>query len=290
MGSESASWQQTLKNTVVFSGMALHTGGRATARIEPAPADHGICFIREDVGDDIAVPAHIRYARDVQRATTIGVDEQHYVVLVEHILSALFGLGIDNARVIMDGPEPPVLDGSAREIVVKIQEAGIKRLRKKVQTYTVREPVWSRAGDSFLAFLPGNEKALRLTCTVSYGVSQLDTQYFSVVLDAERYRQELAPARTFCENYEEIANLMRMGLIRGASLDNAMVICDGAIVCKEGMRFTNELVRHKMLDIVGDLALLGRRLQGDIIACLPGHSLNVSLARRIDENDLLIPT
>ncbi len=280
MAKRKAERQRTLKKEVRYSGIALHTGVRAHLKLLPAPANSGITLRRIDVPGKPEGPALATNVTDVQRATTLTCGDSH-VQLVEHVFAALYGMGVDNAVIEMDGPEPPVGDGSALPYTELIEEAGTKTQRPNRRYCVVDRPFHQRLDDCQLILLPAAEPGFRITCTVSYGVSELDTQFLSVRVDENTFRNQLAPARTFCENYEVIEGLMKAGLIRGASLDNAMVVRDGAIISKDGLRFDDELVRHKMLDIVGDLSLIGRRIHGEIVAVKPGHPLNVALAKKI---------
>ena len=271
--------QQTLGGVARYSGIALHTGARAHLVLKPAPANSGIRIVRADVPGRPAGPALATRVIEVQRATTIGVGKSP-VHTVEHVLAALYALGVDNAEVEMDGSEPPVADGSAKPFVDLINAVGLAPQEAARQYCVITEPIWVAQGDSRLVLLP-YDGGLRLACTVSYPTTPLGTQYLSLDLTPESFTRELSPARTFCEEYDILDNLMKAGLVRGASLDNGSVVKDGAIVSKDGLRYPNEFVRHKLLDIVGDLSLIGRRLRGQVIAIKPGHQLNVTLAQKL---------
>ena len=197
---------------------------------------------------------------------------------VEHVLAALYAGGIDNARLDMDGPEPPIADGSSAPYVTLLRQAGIVEQALPRRYLRIRRPQFIEQGGSKLVIVP--DDAYRVSCTVKYGVSLLDTQYLSLAVTADSFAAELSQARTFCL-YEEIAALMSRNLIRGGSLDNAVVLKDGAILSSNGLRYPDEFVRHKMLDIVGDLSLVGRRLLGQVIAVKPGHPLNVTMAQHL---------
>ncbi|OVE81029.1 hypothetical protein BVY04_04250 [bacterium M21] len=201
--------------------------------------------------------------------------------MVEHIIAELYAMNIVNAIIALDGPEPPVGDGSSLPYVELLQKAGVVEQDAPAEFCRIETPIWVEKDDSRLIFLPHDEDTFRITCTVHYGVCKMDTQYLSLEINEETFTKELAPARTFCEDYAQVEFLMKAGLIRGASLDNAMVVRDGAIISKDGLRFDDELVRHKMLDIVGDLSLIGRRLRGHLIAIKPGHPLNVEMAQTL---------
>jgi UDP-3-O-[3-hydroxymyristoyl] N-acetylglucosamine deacetylase/3-hydroxyacyl-[acyl-carrier-protein] dehydratase len=269
--------QTTLRTTAGISGIALHTGSRVNLTLHPAPAGSGIRFRRVDLPGRPEVQATIDQVVSTQMATTIA-DGDAKVHTVEHVLAALSGMGIDNALVEMGGPEPPIVDGSARPFVDLITSAGIRE-QSAARTYVeVPAPVFIEANDSRLVLLP--DACLRICCTVKYGATPLDCQYLSVAITPETFAHELCDARTFCL-YEWIEPLIAANLIGGASLDNAVVIKGGAIFSKDGLRYPDELVRHKVLDIVGDLSLLGCRLRGQLIAIKPGHTIDVALVRRL---------
>ncbi len=272
-------YQRTLKSSTRYSGITLHTGVRARITLTPAPENSGITVVRVDLPGAPGVRALATNVVDVERATTIA-DGAAAVHTVEHVLAALYACEVDNAVIEMDGPEPPIADGSSEPFVNMILKAGTKRQRAKRTVYRVTEPVYIELGPSKLIVLPCTE--YRISCTVKYGDSMMDTQYLSLPVNTETFVNEMAKARTFCL-YDEIEGLMTKGLIRGGSLDNAVVLRNGAIICKEGLRYADEFVRHKMLDIVGDLSLTGCRFVGEIIAIKPGHPSNVALARKLME-------
>jgi UDP-3-O-acyl N-acetylglucosamine deacetylase len=269
--------QNTLTNSCRYSGITLHTGVRAHISFNPAAANSGVNLVRVDLPHRPRIRALATNVTDVQRATTIANGEAQ-IHTVEHVLAALYACGIDNVEIEMDGPEPPIADGSSAPYIELIMAAGITALKATPVYFRVTEPFYISQGESKLIALPSPE--YRLTCTVKYGASLMDTQYLSLAIDQHSFIQDLSKARTFCL-YPEIEPLMRKGLIRGGSLDNAVVVKDGAIICKEGLRYPDEFVRHKMLDIIGDLSLSGCRIQGEIIAIKPGHPSNVAMAQKI---------
>ena len=257
--------QVTLKESVHFSGIALHTGIRAHLQLHPAPADTGIVIQRSDVDGKPRVQASAKNVVDVQRATTLSCGGEP-VHTVEHVLAALYAGGVDNAILELDGPEPPIVDGSSRPFMDLIRKAGLKRLQKNRHVCRIEEPIWVEEGESKIIILPYED--YRISSTVQYGASRMDTQYRSFVVEDQVFYDELSLARTFCL-YEEIEYLMKAQLIRGGSLDNAVVIKGDSIFSKDGLRYPDEFVRHKMLDIVGDLSLVGQRLIGHVIAIKP---------------------
>ncbi len=269
--------QKTITKECRYSGITLHTGVRAHITFKPAAVDSGIKLIRVDLPQRPRIAALASNVTNVQRATTIANGDAQ-IHTVEHVLAALYACGIDNVEIEMDGPEPPIADGSSAPYIDLLLAAGPQSLAAAPRYFTVTEPFYIAQGESKLIALPAS--GFRITCTVKYGASLMDTQYLSLAIDQNSFVQELSRARTFCL-YAEIEPLMKKGLIRGGSLDNAVVVKDGAIICKEGLRYPDEFVRHKMLDIVGDLSLTGRRINGEIIAIKPGHPTNVAMAQKI---------
>ncbi len=269
--------QRTLGGSASISGIALHTGDRVNLTMRPAPADTGILFRRTDLPGSPEVLAHASNVTGTQRGTTITTGPAS-VHTVEHILASLNAFGVDNALVEMDGPEPPVADGSSLPFVEMIKKTGTEAQDQDRRFIEIDRPLFLEFGDTKLIAVP--HPTFKISCTVKYGAIALDCQYQSMEINAETFENELCQARTFCL-YEEIEALMAANLIRGGSLDNAVVIKKNAILSRDGMRYPDELVRHKMLDIVGDLYLLGCRLRGHIIAVKPGHPSNVAMAQHI---------
>jgi UDP-3-O-acyl N-acetylglucosamine deacetylase len=269
--------QNTLSGKIHYSGIALHTGIRAHLDILPAPVNTGITIVRKDLPDNPSGQAIASNVVDVQRATTIACGTA-VVHTVEHVLAALYASQIDNASIEMTGPEPPIADGSSDAYIKLIDEIGIKEQDAEANVCEIDKAIWIEQGESKLLIIPDDD--YRISCTVKYGASVLDTQYRELKITRDNFRSDLSTARTFCL-YEEIEYLMKGNLIKGGSLDNAVVLKDDAIICKDGLRFEDEFVRHKMLDIVGDLSLIACRLKGQIIAIKPGHKINVGLAQKI---------
>lgn len=272
--------QKTIAKEVSFSGIALHTGGETTILFKPAPPDTGIRFMRTDLSGKPFVHAHIRNLSDVIRGTNIKEGEAK-IYTVEHLLSALLGLGIDNVIIELDASEPPVGDGSALPYLDMIRSAGttIQDVPKKL--CTLRETIWVSENSSMLIAIPSEK--LTISCTIAFDHPEVKAQFVTLNIDEESFEKEIAPARTFCF-YHEVEHLMDQGLIKGGSLDNAVVIGDDAIFSKEELRFKDEFVRHKILDLLGDMCLVGRPLRAHIIAIKPGHNLNIKLAKRLYES------
>jgi UDP-3-O-[3-hydroxymyristoyl] N-acetylglucosamine deacetylase/3-hydroxyacyl-[acyl-carrier-protein] dehydratase len=275
-----SSYQQTLAGSASLEGSSLHTGEKVTLTIHPAPAGFGRKFKRSDLPDAPVIDASIANVKTVERATTIaeGAVKVH---TVEHILSALSGLGIDNALIEMDAAEPPIGDGSAAAYVKLIRQAGIEQQDVLRSYFEVSEPIHiETASGSMMTLLPSN--AFRVSCT-HVGPDGRFTQFHSCEITPQAYEREIAPARTFVF-YEDVKPLLDKGLIKGGSLENAVVIKGDAVMSKEAVRFPNEFARHKILDIVGDLALFGRAIKGHVIAVKPGHGANAELTRAIAKN------
>jgi UDP-3-O-[3-hydroxymyristoyl] N-acetylglucosamine deacetylase/3-hydroxyacyl-[acyl-carrier-protein] dehydratase len=270
-------FQHTVGKTASLSGTALHTGDKVTLKLQPAPVDHGIKFKRKDLQDEPTIDARIENLKTVERATTIGEGSVR-VHTVEHILAALSAMGVDNAVVEMDANEPPIGDGSAQPYVDLIKKAGVTPQEEPRKFFDVREPinVESKTG-ALIVLLPDNK--FRISCTQA-GPNNRFTQFLSVDVTPALFEREIAPARTFVY-YEDVKPLMDKNLIKGGSLENAIVVRGDAVLSKEPLRFGDEFVRHKILDIIGDLALVGRRIRGHIVAVKTGHATNADLARSI---------
>ena len=270
-------FQHTVGKTASLSGTALHTGDKVTLKLHPAPVDHGIKFKRKDLQDEPTIDAKIENLKTVERATTIGEGSVR-VHTVEHILSALSAMGVDNAIVEMDANEPPIGDGSAQPYVDLVKKAGVMAQDEPRKFFDVREPMHVEAKTgALIVLLPDNK--FRISCTQA-GPNNRFTQFLSMEVTPAVFEREIAPARTFVY-YEDVRPLMDKNLIKGGSLENAIVVRGDAVLSKEPLRFPDEFVRHKILDIIGDLALVGRRIRGHIVAVKPGHATNADLARLI---------
>jgi len=268
--------QRTLASPATLTGSALHTGEDVTLTILPAPAGHGFKFQRVDLADEPVVEAVAAHVKTVERATTL-VQGMVKIHTVEHVLSSLTGLGVDNALIQMNANEPPIGDGSASAFVAMILEAGIVEQDAPRAYLEIREPLTIESGESVLVILPDSK--FRVSCT-QVGPQGRFTQFLSAEITPDFYEKEIAPARTFVF-YEDVKPLMDKGLIKGGSLENAIVARGDSVLSKEPLRFPDEFVRHKILDIVGDLALAGRRIRGHVVAVKPGHGINTEAAKRL---------
>ncbi len=267
--------EQTIRASATCTGVGLHSGAPVTLRILPATAGTGIVFRRTDL-DDFEIEASGRNVARVSYATSL-MKKGVLISTTEHLLSAFIGAGIDNAIVELDNLELPILDGSARPFVDMIQKAGIRRQRK-IRTYLriVRE-VELREGDKFIAVYPAS------TYSVSYSINfphpQIGRQTFCVQLTNGSYVREIAPARTFGFMHEAEA-MRQQGLIRGASTENAIVLSRAGVL-NPPLRFVDEFVRHKVLDLIGDLALIGKQILGSVVADRAGHAMHTALVSRL---------
>src|ERR1700726_4109101 len=269
--------QQTLAKPAGFSGTSLHTGEKVSLKLQPAPADHGIKFKRKDLQDEPTIDAKIDNLKTVERATTIGEGPVR-VHTVEHVLAALSAMGVDNAIVEMDANEPPIGDGSAQPYVDLIKRAGVAAQEAPRKFFDVSESMHLEAKTGTLLILLPDE-TFRISCTQA-GPNNRFTQFLSMEVTPAIFEREIAPARTFVY-YEDVQSLMDKNLIKGGSLENAIVVRGDAVLSKEPLRFEDEFFRHKILDIIGDLALVGRRIRGHVVAVKPGHAANADLARSI---------
>src|SRR4026207_1209851 len=270
-------FQHTVGKTASFSGTALHTGDKVTLKLHPAPVDHGIKFKRKDLQDEPTIDAKIENLKTVERATTIGEGSVR-VHTVEHVLAALSAMSVDNAIVEMDANEPPIGDGSAQPYVDLISKAGVTAQEEPRKFFEVREPMHVETKTGALLVLLPDDK-FRISCTQA-GPNNRFTQFLSVEVTPGTFESEIAPARTFVY-YEDVKPLMDKNLIKGGSLENAIVVRGEAVLSKEPLRFPDEFVRHKILDIIGDLALVGRRIRGHVVAVKPSHASNADLARLV---------
>jgi UDP-3-O-[3-hydroxymyristoyl] N-acetylglucosamine deacetylase / 3-hydroxyacyl-[acyl-carrier-protein] dehydratase len=268
--------QQTLNRAASFSGVGLHSGNRVNMTILPAPANSGVRFRRVDLADKPEIEARVENVAETNRSTTLAKGNVK-IHTVEHVLAALAGCGIDNAIVELDANEPPIADGSSREFCKIIQAAGLAPQPEKREFYKPSEPIEFEAGETTMTLFP--DDGFKISCTSSDRKGQF-TQFYSTEITPKSWEKELAHARTF-GFYEEIEHLIKNNLIKGGSLENAVVIRDDAVLTTEPLRYPDEFVRHKMLDIVGDLSLLGRPLRGHLIAIKPSHAANCEMVRQI---------
>jgi UDP-3-O-[3-hydroxymyristoyl] N-acetylglucosamine deacetylase len=269
-------FETTVQRPVEAKGVGLHSGVPVSIRILPAPPSTGIVFLRTDL-DNFSVPASWRYVARVSYATSL-MRQGVLISTTEHLLSVFYSMGVDNAFVEIDNLEVPILDGSGSPYVELLNAAGLKSYRRRKRFLRIRRPVTVEAGSKRITILPSDR--FLLTCDVFYDHPLIGKQSLDMEVTPERYAQEIAPARTFGFSYE-LDQMRDMGLIRGASLDNAMCFDREGMQNPEGLRFPDECCRHKALDLIGDLALIGKPLLGHVIAERAGHAMHTALVARI---------
>jgi UDP-3-O-[3-hydroxymyristoyl] N-acetylglucosamine deacetylase/3-hydroxyacyl-[acyl-carrier-protein] dehydratase len=269
-------YQQTLSHPASFSGVGLHSGGRVNMTLLPAAPNTGIRFRRVDLDGKPEIEARVENVAETNRSTTLAKGNTK-VHTVEHVLAAFAGYGVDNAVVELDANEPPIADGSSREFCKMIQTAGLAPQNERRDIYKISAPIELQLGETEMTLFTYD--GFKVTCTSSDKGGRF-TQFYSLEVTPKTWEKELSSARTFCF-YEEIEYLIKNGLIRGGSLENAVVIRDDAVLTTEPLRYSEEFVRHKILDILGDLSLAGRPLQGHLIAVKPSHMANCELARLV---------
>jgi UDP-3-O-[3-hydroxymyristoyl] N-acetylglucosamine deacetylase len=271
--------QQTLAGPIEFGGIGLHTGEHATVRILPAPADKGIVFRRIDL-ENFELPANVASVARVAYATTL-MNRGVWISTVEHLLSALYGMGIDNAYVELDNFEVPILDGSAAPYSEAIARVGAARQRAQRQYIRINKPFVLTEGEKTLGIYPSD------TFTVKYDIDfphrLIGKQSVEVQLTGTNYAEKIAPARTF-GFYHEVEKLQASGLIRGGSLDNAIVLTEKGMLNDTSLRFEDEFVRHKTLDLLGDFALIGQPVLGRLVANRAGHALHTRFVAELLES------
>lgn len=270
--------QRTCGKVVEFSGVGIHTGQEVLIRFVPAEIGEGIYFKRIDLPSQPIIPASVEYVFDTSRSTNLAIDDVR-IYTVEHVLAALRAYEIDNLCIELSALEPPAGNGSSDVFVNMLHQAGIIEQSATTTIVSLKNPVYYSEGDVHLVAVPSDE--YRLSYTLHYPQTKaLGSQFFSIALSAESFTKELSPCRTFAL-YEEISFLMDRGLIKGGSLDNAVVIKDDAIISKNGLFFPDEMVRHKVLDMIGDLSLIGIQCKAHIIAIRSGHPANFRFAKKL---------
>ncbi len=269
-------YQKTIGETVVFTDKGLHSGRIVRLEIQPAAANTGIVFQRTDLETALPIAAHVRNISSTELSTTIG-HGSHAISTIEHLMAAFAGLGIDNVYVCINGPEVPIIDGSSEPFVKAFLEAGLKVLSAERKVYVLRDTFEFRRGDQYLIATPSQRPRIR--CSIEFKRSIIGSQAFDYRPSPENFLK-VADARTFCHLND--VNLMReQGLALGGSMDNAIVVTDSAVLNAGGLRGNNEFVRHKLLDMIGDLSLLGHSLLADITAHKPGHTLHAQFMREL---------
>ena len=274
----SSSHQHTLSQPAIFAGVGLHTGRHVRVAIRPAPAGHGIVFLRLDVEGDNVVASHGEAVVQTQLGTVLGNAAGVTVSTVEHLLAAMAALCIDNALVELDGPEVPIMDGSAEPFVQILDRAGRRRQEATREYIEVLKPIDVVEGDKRASLLPCDR--FEVAFAIDFPTAAIGHQAVDLAVDEDSFREELADCRTF-GFLHEVEALRRMGLARGGSLENAVVIEGDAILNPEGLRRPDEFVRHKALDAVGDLYVLGRPMLARFEGVRAGHGLNNAVVRAL---------
>ncbi len=276
--------QRTLSNECSYTGVGIHTGRQVTVSFRPAPIDSGITFVRVDLPGSPEIPAsiaHVMRSSDYSRRTTLSLNGVQ-IHTVEHVLASLVGLGIDNAVVELDSDEPAEpTDGSCKPFVDILTEAGVVEQDARLQHLEIMEAVTFDEGEVHIAASPHD--GFRLSFTIDYENPTIGTQFASFELTETSFLEEIAPARTFALQ-SDVEMLQKQGLIKGGSLENAILVGQDGIVNKGDLRFPDEFVRHKILDLLGDLALLGMPLKGHVYASKSGHASNVRFVERLRDS------
>ena len=272
-------YQRTIIRKISVTGIGLHFGQKATIALCPASVDYGIRFQRMDIPETPIIEASVDQVSATENRTSIGQGPSA-VHTVEHLLAVLRGFGIDNLRVEVDGPEIPIMDGSGEPFVFLLKEAGITTLNAPKKFMVITKPIEARIGDKFAIIEPSNKLIIDSTITFTHSIIKKQRKIFT--FSCENFIQEIGRARTF-GLLKEVDKLKKRGLIKGASLDNAILIDNFKVVNREGFRFNDECVRHKILDTLGDLSLLGYEIAGKITTYKSGHNLHNLLCRKILE-------
>ncbi len=274
--------QRTLRRSISCAGIGLHSGNKVTLSLKPAPADSGIRFRRSDLGG-LEVPATVKHVGGINYATGLARDttqgETVKVDTVEHLLAALVSLGIDNVIVELNSPEVPIMDGSSAPFIYLIHEAGVKRQQRPRRFLKVLRPISLSRGDKRIAVYPSDH--FKVTYSIAFDHPLLRHQARTIRITEESFLEEIAPARTFTF-LKEVEMLRQQGLALGGSLENAVVIGESGIL-NNALRFDDEFVRHKILDVIGDMALVGHPIIGHLVAHRGGHALHTEFAARVLE-------
>jgi UDP-3-O-[3-hydroxymyristoyl] N-acetylglucosamine deacetylase len=271
--------QRTLRNTIKATGVGLHTGEKVYLTLNPAPVNTGIVFRRVDLDPVLEIPARAENVGDTTLSTSLVAGDQR-VSTVEHLLSAMAGLGIDNSYIDVSAPEVPIMDGSAGPFVFLIQSAGIEEQNAPKKFIRIKHPVTVEDGDKVASFLPFDGFKVSFTIDFDHPVFHDRTAHAEVDFSSTSFVKEVSRARTFGFMHE-IEYLRSKGLARGGSVDNAIVVDEYRILNQDGLRYDDEFVKHKVLDAIGDLYLLGHSLIGEFKAHKSGHALNNASLRAL---------
>ncbi len=276
--------QYTIENETTISGIGLHTGKEATMTLKPAKAGSGIIFQRTDLPDNPKFKVAPQLAQENHRGTNLKIGEE-CVFTIEHFLAACSGAGIDNLLVELDGPEPPAGDGSPKPFLESILEGGLQELNRAKNVYRVKEPCTYADEHGSITVFPSKE--FKISYTLHYQNPIIGYQFKELTLDQSTLREQLLPARTFCLK-SEVEALQANGQGLGGSLDNAVVVDEDKVLNESGLRFEDEFVRHKMVDLVGDLMLLGAGIKGHFVCIRSGHCHNVRLVKELIKSGKIV--
>jgi UDP-3-O-[3-hydroxymyristoyl] N-acetylglucosamine deacetylase len=271
--------QRTIAKEVKVTGIGLHSGKKVTMKLIPADADFGIQFVRTDIPGAQPMKANALTVGTTENATTLGAGAEA-IHTVEHLLGTLYGFGINNCMIEIDGPEVPIMDGSGASFVFLLKETGIKSLNKSKKFLVILDTVRVEKDGKWAQFEP--HQNLAIDSTIVFAHPAIKTQQFNFEFSCEAFIHDIAKARTF-GFARDVDHLKRKGLIKGGSLDNAIVLDDYKVMNAEGLRFANEFVRHKILDTIGDVSLLGYEIAGKITTFKSGHNLHNLLCRKLLE-------
>ena len=275
--SQMSPYQSTTRKTVRCSGVGLHSGKQINMTLNPAGANTGIRFERSDLAGNNFIPAFMNRVVDTTMATTISEGDVS-IATTEHLLAAINGLSIDNILIEVDGPEIPIMDGSSSAFVDMLLEAGSKRQKSYRRLVKITKEISFRDGDRDITIYPYD--GFKVTAEINFNHDSIKRQVYSVAVSAQKFIEEISKARTF-GFLSDVEKLQQNGLALGASLENAIGMDENGVLNKEGLRYTNEFVRHKIVDIIGDMTLLGCPILGHIVAYKSGHSQHLSLMEKI---------
>ncbi len=273
-------FQCTLKSSFTVEGIGVHGGHFCKVRVSPLPVDSGVWVAHRKGGQVVYFPALVTQAVPFELATCIGKNGNSSVKTVEHLLSALYGMGVDNALITVEGDEVPIVDGSAGPYVDEIKRVGIHQYAKSKVFLVLSEPAVFRKKGGYIRYVPNEKPYLRIIFRIAYSHPMVQEQTYDFVFTPQHYEQEIARARTF-GFLKDAKALHAQGLAQGSSEENAIILTDDGILNKEPLRYTDEFVRHKVCDAIGDLALCGVVLHGTIEYVRSGHSLNAQLSQWI---------
>ncbi|MEW6259184.1 MAG: UDP-3-O-acyl-N-acetylglucosamine deacetylase [Thermodesulfobacteriota bacterium] len=271
--------QKTLARTVHFTGLGVHSGRTVNVAVHPAPANHGIKFLRKDIADATPIPARFNVVVDTSLATVIGYDGV-IVSTIEHLMASLSGLAIDNALVELDNYELPIMDGSAGPFTRELLATGTIIQDKPRFAFLIRRPIQIEQSGKSVAVYPDTH--YRITCTIRYDHPLIAEQTCSIIVNPRTFVDEICDARTF-GFFHEVEAMQQLGLARGGNLQNAVVIGKDGVMNPDGLRYADEFVRHKLLDCIGDFSLMGIPIIGHVVTNCSGHAFNQSFLQKLFE-------